>query len=88
MEFARYRWIVTKDHTGGTRTGTKGPWNAPRGLEVADRWLTKDGDGNLVYEGYIGGDYDGFEPLNDLAGPDAGATEIYYKNAQGNWEIL
>ena len=36
-----------------------------------------DDDDNLHYEGYLYGDFDGFEPLDDFGMPNAGATSIF-----------
>jgi hypothetical protein len=41
-----------------------------------------DGDGSLYYEGYIVQDEttDGFEPLDQFGTPNAGATDILYRD--------
>ena len=98
---AKYAWIVTQDYLAGTidpgssRVGTIGPRDATpeqvdrlREGRIGDAWLTKDDDGEKVYAGRIIGDFEGFEPLDDFAEPDAGATAIFYKGASGAWEQL
>jgi hypothetical protein len=101
---ANYGWIVTRDYinTGEykdlDRKGTMGPRDiseaavedlkAGKGLE----WKCYDDDGNLYYAGrYVGPDgEEQFGPLEDFAGPDAGAVTIKYRSATDpkKWEIL
>lgn len=47
-----------------------------------------DDDGTLYYEGWIIGDHEGFEPLDEFGTPDGGASEIHYRNDEGTWERL
>ena len=96
-EFATYRWTVTRDHIntgedalpnpatgwGGARVGWEGPRNCDSSLTTNPAsWAAYDDDGELYYEGMLYGDYDGFEPLNDFAMPDAGAVRI---KINGEW---
>lgn len=53
-----------------------------------------DDDGEVYYHGRFitaTGEYgseDDFGPLEDFGGPNAGCTEIQYKNAARQWETL
>ena len=49
-----------------------------------------DDDGNLYYEGYSNdcNSEKAFAPLDDFGMPNAGCTEIQYKNNLGKWETL
>jgi hypothetical protein len=87
-----YRWQVTKDHVSSpdssySRVGFVGPRDADDSIEMTTKWRTYDDDGDLIHEGVIGGDFDGFEPLDDLSGPDAGATEIRLFE-DGKWSVV
>jgi hypothetical protein len=44
-----------------------------------------DGDGNLYYVGYIDGEYDLTEPLDDFGTPNAGAIYLKYLDKDGKW---
>ena len=94
-----YGWIVDRDHLFRGQSwerddkGTMGPRGVPDTL-VKDlksgegtRWKAYDDDGNLYYTGRIVGDYDGFEPLEDFAMPNAGAVTIKYLE-DGQWRTL
>ena len=84
-----YNWAITIDHLDGSETGLVGPRNKSRhtGNEAAFRML--DDDGILYYSGAIWGEYEGFEPLDEFGMPNAGCTEIQYKNVKtGGWETL
>jgi len=49
----------------------------------------RDCDNIDYYKGRIIGDYTGFEPLEDYGTPNAGATDILYKNKDTRvWEVL
>jgi hypothetical protein len=95
-----YAWIITRDLvTPGmdlpTRVGVMGPHDAPdemceqlkAGKGTAFR-IKEDG-GELCYEGrYLGPDNgDMFGPVSDFGEPDAGATEIEYRES-GKWVRL
>ena len=84
------------------RVGTFGPRDIPADIHAAlksekpgkfgkiHKWKTWDSDKNPIYSGLFIGDADseeGFAPLEDFAGPDAGATDIsYWEN--GRWAPL
>ena len=46
-----------------------------------------DDDGELYYEGYSDDD-SSFDPLDDFGTPNAGCTEIQYKDEKGKWSTL
>ncbi|MGV7183786.1 hypothetical protein [Xanthomonas axonopodis] len=91
-----YHWLITHDHIDTGSCGTKGPRGNtrsaqeirqdPKGVE----FKLRDDDGNLSYQGiYVGPDDETlFAPLDDFGMPNAGCTEIAYKNALGNWEWI
>lgn len=65
--------------------GTMGPRNLAPAAEAALKdgggaaFRMKDDDGEVYYKGRIvGGDYMGFEPLDDFGMPNAGCTSIEY----------
>ena len=85
-----YAWTITVDTIADmsvdmpTEVGTVGPRNAVLGHDEIighkDRQSFRmyDDDGNHYYSGFlIGGD--GFEPLDDYGTPNAGCTEIKYR---------
>ncbi len=45
-------------------------------------WSAYTDDDECLYEGMLYGDYDGFEPLDDFAMPDAGCVKI---KVGGEW---
>ena len=51
-----------------------------------------DDDGEVIYCGVVAFASDsrasGFEPLEDFGMPNAGCTEIHYRNTEGEWERL
>jgi hypothetical protein len=97
---ARYCWRITKDHVtlpqeGSNREGLEGPSNAPKTLTPDNNadvvaWRTFcDGETEPCYQGLMVGEYQGFEPLDDFATPDAGCTRIELFNTEKNqWEAL
>lgn len=89
--------------TNMNAVGVMGPSDAPELMcqalegnhELLEGWTAfpfkmYDDDGELYYEGhYICDDGEpDFGPLDDFGAPNAGATEIRYKNAAGKWETL
>lgn len=90
-----YQWLITDDLVPDnkfSRVGCMGPRNARlteeaiRADESAKIFRMLDDDGEVYYMGKIVGDYDGFEPLDDLGMPDAGCTEIqYWDKNMGMW---
>ena len=79
-----YRWIITKDRIGdGENKGVEGPYDAdPNVTNNKATFSMYDDDGECYYEGYIFGDYDGFEPLEDYGMPNDGCTGI---KIDGEW---
>lgn len=76
----RYHWTITHDHIGTDAVGTIGPRGAVLDAETIKKackgFRMYDADGVLYYEGFICGDFCGFEPLDDFGTPNAGATDI------------
>ena len=78
-----YRWIITEDKIEYDLEGICGPSNYDE--SVTDNRATfelYDDDGNCYAEGYIWGDYDGLEPLDDFGMPSLGCTAI---KIDGEW---
>lgn len=72
--------------------GTLGPSNplTESGHKITtngEHFRMLDDNRELYYEGFIIGDYDGFEPLDDFGTPDSGCTIIQYKG-HGTWSDL
>lgn len=98
-----YAWIIVNDSTADTAypeatnmnsRGVVGPHNAPDTLVAQLRkgkgraFRMYDDDGELYYSGRIIGSEE-FEPLDDFGAPNAGCTEIRYRNPTTNkWETL
>ena len=84
-----YKWIITKDHTAnpedkpGTNMNAVGVSYSETDSDGFVTLINKtefrmyDDDKNLYFEGFIYGDFDGFEPLDDFGAPKAGATTIF-----------
>ncbi len=87
-----YAWIITQDHLDPGKIDNAAGTMGPSGVTMAGKTLLKDrskekfemfdDDSNLYYTGYIVGDYDGFEPLDDFGTPNAGCTAI---KIEGDW---
>jgi hypothetical protein len=78
---APYRWKIDKDYLdGGTDSsavGIEGPHNLDETLDSNPRGFTLyDDDDNAYYHGWIYGDYEGFEPVDDFGLGYAGAPHI------------
>lgn len=80
---------MAPEGTNSNAVGLVGPRNAPDVQtflsetggdtlrhKTRSRFAMYDDDGECYYEGVIYGDYDGFEPLDDFGGPNAGCTAI------------
>lgn len=93
-----YAWIIDKDHLDdGEAKGVRGPKHMSEALSQAlDKGEGKpfrifDDDGGLYYEGRLVVSEDDndpeveFHPLHDFGMPNAGATEIHYRDESGNW---
>lgn len=85
-------WVITKDVIGdGEDDGTAGPQGADDAtiekLKKGDGFPFRmfDDDGELYYEGYCA--LEDFAPLDDFGMPNAGCTEIKYRNEKG-WSTL
>lgn len=102
---SEYAWIITSDDqrdpdapegSYSNAKGLIGPRDAtPEQIDrlhegrIGEAFRIYDDDGELYYRGRIIGDYEGFEPLDDFAAPNAGATDIKYRNhSTGKWELL
>ena len=93
-----YAWVITKDLIGeGGQDGMHGPYGVsltPDDIEKhqrAEEFIMKDDDGIIYYEGVFVALKDsatGFEPLYDFGMPNAGCTEIHYRNLEGEWSLL
>jgi len=89
---SRYGWIVTDCPVEPSQQGITGPHDNTFSREQmvlrGQQWKVFDDDREFYAEGFIAGDYNGFEPLDDWAGPSLGAVTIKYKNPDGEWESL
>jgi hypothetical protein len=92
---AEYAWVITRDHLDDKAVYVAGPHDAtPEQLAVARKdgkpFNIYDDDGYLYYSGrYVGPDDEAmFGPLDDYGAPNAGATEIRYREASGKYVIL
>ena len=98
-----YGWLIYKDHTevdyedeGILDVQVFGPSGISDDLKAkllageGEEFRMYDCDDNLYYTGRLIEDDDtqGFEPLDDYGMPNAGATDIHYKDKDGNWEPL
>ena len=85
-----YAWKITRDRFAEKcedepgDVGVMGPRDADTSLldGKTERFSLWDDDGNCIYEGIIGGEYDGFEPLDDCGTPNFGCTAI---KINGEW---
>jgi len=60
--------------------------NANYGLKTPiAKFRMSDADGEIYYVGYIAGEYEGSEPLDDFGTPNAGAIYIQYLDKNGQW---
>lgn len=97
-------WVITKDYIGPSLTSIDSPDEkgicGPSTCNMTEKEIRKfgkkfkmyDDDGELYYDGYCvvrnGIGVEGFRPLDDFGTPNAGATEIRYKNDKGEWRTL
>lgn len=90
-------YIITKDHlfldgiTESSSVGIYGPsdFDGSKDLvkEKGVHFRMYDDDGELYYEGYFWPhceSSDNFEPLFAFGAPNAGCTEIHYRNVKTN----
>jgi len=83
-----YGWIITRDMLyeedpkSKSEVGITGPHGVILDEEIikekGQKFIMKDDDGNIYYEGYVLGQYSGFEPLDDFGTPNSGCTSIWY----------
>jgi len=94
---APFGWIITKDNIDdGNAVGVIGPSTATATAtaeqikQLGRPFRMLDDDGNIYYYGlYLGPDDEReFAPLDNYGSPNAGCTEIQYRNAQGAWKTL
>lgn len=96
------QWTITIDHNPDPRAKPGTNCNAagivgPRGAKLTAQQICEhpdrqefrmyDDDNELYYTGFLVGP-DLFAPLDDFGTPNAGATRIDVKNAQGIWETV
>lgn len=89
-------WIIDVDHIAEPHNKPGTCFNAvgvagPRGYtgdgtELKEEFRMYDDDGELYYSGRC--KERGFAPLDNFGMPNAGCTEIRFKNKQGQWETL
>lgn len=85
---SRYSWVISGAAPWARDdVGTIGPrgseLDAGEIQESGEAFKMYDDDGEFHYGGFITGDFDGFEPLDDFGRANTGATEIRYKS--GTW---
>ena len=91
---AYYAWVITKAFGEGEEemVGLEGPSNhCFDPMVVQERGVVfrlYDDDGNLCFQGYIIGKYNGFEPLDDWGRGGYGCTEIRYRDYYSEWKPL
>lgn len=92
-----YGWIITRDNVcEGKDVGVMGPSAMSDAVVTAltagkgVAWRAYDGDGEWLYSGRYIDSPNGneFAPLDNFAGPNAGATELRYRQADGTWKTL
>lgn len=73
----KYYWQITRVFLDSLKDeiGTSLGDESVKGTKPAI-WTAYDDDDVCYYMGIIGGDYDGFEPLDDFCMPNAGCTYI------------
>ena len=72
-----YRWEITTDLIEFDLAGIKGPSNCDEKItENKAQFRLIDDDGEVYCKGFIYGDYQGFEPLDDFGGPSLGCTMV------------
>ena len=72
-----YYWIIAVDNVSdGKDLGEAGGDPRAMASETSSRFEMFDDDGEHYYSGRIWGDFQGFEPMDDFGGPNAGCTMI------------
>jgi hypothetical protein len=94
---APYVWVITQDNLDMGLKGIRGPAACDlnedeiRRHPKAEKFRLLDDDGEIYVYGYfvdLTGDADGFEPLDDYGKGGLGATEIQYRNTEGEYKTL
>jgi hypothetical protein len=94
---SNYAWVITTDHLDNMPACVTGPRDATDeqialAHEKGTRFKIYDDDGELYYSGRFWSDGtngdDDFGPLDDYGAPNAGATEIRYRDASGKYVTL
>ena len=92
-----YAWVIDRDHVD-SKAGVRGPRITDPALNQAltagegKCFRMYDDDGELYYEGRLVVSQSNqdpeveFGPLTDYGMPNAGATEIHYRNESGDWK--
>ena len=80
---AAYRWKIDKDYLDGgnkhSAVGVEGPRDLDENVSANPVGFTLyDDDDNAYYHGWLYGDYEGFEPVDDYGMPNAGAVHIKF----------
>lgn len=90
MKTADYRWAITKDLVSdGLDVGVQGPYNLnPELIDNETAFRMYDDDGELYYEGFLYGDFNCHEPLDDFGMPNAGCTTIKIRKNSGKWIVV
>lgn len=84
-----YAWVIVDPPEYVGLMGPRGAtMTADQIKSQGEKFKMYDDDGEFMAAGYIAGDYDGFEPMDDWGQPGLGATEIKYKGPSGAWETL
>jgi len=80
-EYASYRWKIDRDYLDDQNeaVGIEGPSNLDRSISANPQGFTLyDDDFNAYYHGWLYGDYEGDEPLNDFGAGYAGCTMLRF----------
>ena len=92
---SKYTWVITRERIQGDASnvvgvigpsGAKGRARFDVVVRKGDRFRLRTDVGHVEFSGYILGDYDGTEPLDDF-GQERGCTDIEYERA-GKWVTL
>ncbi len=80
---APYRWKIDKDYLDGSNensaVGMEGPRDLDENIKSNPQGFTLyDDDDNAYYHGWLYGDYEGFEPVDDFGLGYAGAPHIKF----------
>ena len=82
------QWEITRDLVcDGADNGVQGPRGFVAGIGLPHRFRLLDSGGKVYYHGICSED-GVFAPLDDFGMPNAGCTDIQYRNTAGQWEVL